>query len=141
MIVSAPDATKRRDLEQSPNKEINSGVEQIGDLLVLLQESGLDRIVFDHREALFKGFSRRSLPDYDIAILRRAGLSETEIDEFISVFALHGQTILTEINNNGGVGQMREQLRLRLSVVRCTGKPARISRCSRVPWQLAATWY
>lgn len=111
LIISTTDATKRHSLEQSINDEIGSGVGQIGDLLVLLQESGFDRIVFDHREALVKGFSRRSLPAYDISILRRAGLSEAEIDEFISVFALHGQTILTELNNDGGVGHMRDRLR------------------------------
>jgi hypothetical protein len=106
LIVAMPEGAKRDALQRMMDEEIAQGVGITSEMLKLLQEDGLEKIVLQNREEIIKGVSQRALPLAERAILLDAGFSDTEIEEFSTFLANHGIDVLKRVDQQGGSQQI-----------------------------------
>lgn len=97
----ASNADNRASLEKSRDQEIANGVRITSEILEMLDKSGLTQIVLKNHDAFLKGFSAKSLPREDLAILKEAGFNDEEINQFIAFFAANGEKILSRLDQPG----------------------------------------
>jgi hypothetical protein len=125
-IVSTEDPKRQKELGVMLDEEIGKAVDQTITILSFLQESGFEGVIYKHKEELTKDFTRESLPPYEKEIFLNAGFTETDFNEFVSLFASHGHEILVTLEKSGGVAGLKDRLGTRSA--RDKGK-----RASRLP--------
>lgn len=107
----ADNPAKRDQLQKQINEEITTGVSETQELLGLLQDSGFENLIFEHKKALAEDFSHSSIAPYERDIFKSAGFSDHDFDDFATFFNEHGYEVLTSMQQKGRLSGLRDRLR------------------------------